>query len=80
MLVISESDLNGLVTEIATRARSLIDHNGRQVVVPTITDRQLRAAALSAMFIATGEVVWPADKPLDLAVENVPRGPLTINR
>jgi hypothetical protein len=66
MLVITGSSLNGLITEIASRAREVRDHNGDMVILPTLTSGQMRAAALTALFIATGEVVWPGDQSLDL--------------
>lgn len=66
MLVISASDLSGLIGEIAQRARSISDHNGDPVVLPTMSDVSLRAAALTALMTATGQVVWPGDQALDL--------------
>lgn len=66
MLIVSTPSLSGLIQDIASRAREVTDHNGDQVVLPTINDRQLRAAALVALSIATGEIIWPADQKIDV--------------
>jgi len=66
MLIISGSSLNGLVTEIASRLREIHDHNGEPVILPTIPPDQIRAAALSALFVGAGQVIWPGDVPINL--------------
>lgn len=80
MLVISADALTQLMQDIAFRAREVTDHNGKTVILPTMTDRQLRGAALSALFQATGQVVWPGDEKLDLRADPAPRGTLAIDR
>lgn len=80
MLVISAADLNGLIGEIAQRARAITDHNGDPVILPTLTDQQLRTAALTAITIAAGRTVWPADEAIDLRAKERQTGPLTIQR
>lgn len=66
MLVVSTPTLNTLIQDIASRAREITDHNGGTVILPTINEDALRSAALAALFIATGEVIWPADQKIDL--------------
>lgn len=80
MLVISGSDLNGLMTDIAVRARAVTDHNGKPVVMSTMPESQLRAAAQAALMIATGEMIWPADRNIDLRQDAEPRGAVNIQR
>lgn len=80
MLVISDANLTGLIGEIAQRARSITDHNGDAVILPTMTDQQLRTAAITAIAIAAGRTVWPADEPIDLRAKERQNGPLSIQR
>lgn len=78
MLVISAADMTGLVSDIATRARAITDHNGSKALFSTMDEQNLRTAALTALMIATGEIVWPADKPLNIQRNQRPTGPLNI--
>lgn len=77
MLIAASSVLTALEQDIASRARDVTDHNGKPVILPTISPAQLRSAAITALFIATGQVIWPADQKLDLRRERS-SGPLNI--
>ena len=78
MLVIQEADLHRLQSHIGSACRCLTDNTGRRVDVPTIDHRTLNVAAMIALQICAGEVVWDATKPLRLLRPKQPVGVVNI--
>lgn len=64
MIVISPQSLSDLMQSIVQTAMSGVDHHGQRQVLKTMDPAALRGAALAALTLATGDVVWPADKIL----------------
>lgn len=55
-----------LMTQIITATHGMVDELGEPVIMSTITEPQMRMAALVAVQIATGQTVWGGDKPVTL--------------
>lgn len=64
MLVADTKALLDLQAAIVAATHSITDERGGRVILSTINDRQLRSAALVAMQVALGEVVWPGDQKI----------------
>ena len=64
MLILDESSLLRLQSAIVEATHSLVDQDGQRVTLGTIDDRRLSSAALAAMLITVGQVVWPANEPI----------------
>lgn len=64
LLVVSEVGLRGLEGAIVLAAHAVSDTAGAAVILNTIDATALRSAALAALLIATGKVVWPGDERL----------------
>lgn len=75
MLIIKESALRGLQEAIIAATHSIVDQDGHPVTLGTVESQRLDAAALVALVTATGEVVWPANKPIDLPKPHPTPGP-----
>lgn len=66
MIVLPEITLKDLMANIVTAAHQLSDELGEAHPLSTITEPQLRQAAIVALQIATGESIWPGDRPIRL--------------
>lgn len=66
MIVISALALKDLMTKIVGTTHQLTDTAGNPQVMATITEPQLRQAALVALQIATGESIWPGDRKIQI--------------
>ena len=64
MIVASEITLKTLMAQIVEATHRLTNEIGDAHMNSTITEPQLRMAALTAMQIATGEPVWPGDRKI----------------
>lgn len=66
MIILPEYSMKQLMTQIVTATHSLQDELGDPVVMSTITEPQMRMAALIAIQIATGQTVWGGDRPVQI--------------
>jgi len=64
MLIVSPTALRNLMTALVNATHGMTDTAGERVVMSTIDDRALRAAALAGLMMTTGKVVWPGDEQL----------------
>lgn len=78
MLVIEKTALLMLQSAIVTAARSLRQTNGESALISTINDRALRQAALIAVQLTAGEVIWPGDEKLIIHQARRVEGPFEI--
>lgn len=63
-----------LMTAIVESVHGLSDDLGMPWMAPTISEPQLRMAALVALQMATGEPIWPGDKVIKIRRANVRHG------
>ena len=61
MIIVGEGDLRAIEEAIVNAAISGRDHHGYRVRLGTLDPGQLRAAALAALSVATGTVIWPEE-------------------
>jgi hypothetical protein len=81
MLVISAPALLQLQSAIVGSTHSLTKPDGSRALINTINDRALKQAALIAIQIAAGEVIWPGDETLTIDVPaQQAYGPFRIGR
>lgn len=66
LAVVSETQLRNVEHAIAQATHSFTDTTGDRLTVSTIDSKTLTTAALMALQIATGMVVWPADQTLKI--------------
>lgn len=66
MIVLPEVALREMMTQIVGASHSLTDTAGNQAMISTISEPQLRMAALVAMEIATGQTIWPGDRKIQI--------------
>ena len=78
MLVAKPAALRDLMQSIVNATHGLTDVVGEKQMISTIDERTLRAAALTALFIATGGVVWPGDEPLRIPAPKPAPGVLQV--
>lgn len=64
MIVIAPVAMKMLMTQIVEAAHMLSDELGEPHIVGTISEPQLRMAALVALQVATGEAIWPGDRKI----------------
>lgn len=64
MIVLPEVTLKDLMGHIVSAAHGLSDELGDSHPLSTIPEPQLRQAAIVALQIATGEAIWPGDRPI----------------
>ena len=81
MLVISASMLLQLQSAIVGATHGLTKADGTRAMINTINDKALKQAALIAVQIASGEVIWPGDETLVLDIPQQQQyGPFKIGR
>lgn len=81
MFVISAPALLQLQSAIVAATHGLTHPNGQRATINTINDRALKQAALLAIQIAAGEVIWPGDETLTIDVPTQQQyGPFRIGR
>ncbi len=66
MIVLTEYALKQLMTAIVNASHGLVDETGEAVISNTIGEPQLRMAALTSIMIATGNSIWPGDRPITI--------------
>lgn len=66
MNIVHPLDLSTLQAAIVAATHGITDAQGQRVMIGTIDDRRLATAALVAIQIALGDVVWPGDKKIVL--------------
>lgn len=64
LVVCPLASLRSVETAIAAASHGLTDTNGDKITTSTIDPQALKTAALLALQIATGHVMWPGDEPL----------------
>lgn len=64
LIVVSDSALRGVETEIVSAARNAASLRGDHVALPTIDPHLLRQAAILAVSIASGHTVWDGSETL----------------
>lgn len=74
MIVIPEFILTNLMGQIAQAKHELVDQDGASVMLGTIEAKQLRAAALVAIQVAVGDIVWPGDRKISRPRPKVSQG------
>lgn len=57
MLIVHETMLRHLISAVVASAHSLRDHNGDLPTLGTMSEQQLRTAAITALSIATGQTI-----------------------
>lgn len=81
MFVISAPALLQLQSAIVAATHGLTHPDGKRAQISTINDRTLKQAALIAIQIASGEVIWPGDETLTIDVPSQQQfGPFRIGR
>jgi hypothetical protein len=81
MFVVSAPALLNLQSAIVAATHGLTKPNGDRAMISTINDRALKQAALIAIQIASGEVIWPGDETLTIDVPTQQQyGPFRIGR
>lgn len=81
MLVISAPALLQLQSAIVAASHGLTRPEGGRAMISTINDRALKQAALIAIQIASGEVIWPGDETLTIDIPTQQQfGPFRIGR
>ena len=81
MLVISAPALLQLQSAIVAATHGLTSPDGKRASINTINDRTMRQAALLAIQICAGEVIWPGDETLVLDIPTQQQyGPFRIGR
>ena len=74
MIVVPTMTMRNLMTSIVEASHGLCDELGNMHVCATISESQLRMAALVALNIATGEVIWPQDRKVVIRRQKVQQG------
>lgn len=74
IIVLPEMTMRRLMTNIVEAVHGLGDDLGNVWVAPTISEAQLRQAAMVAVQIATGEPIWPGDRVIKIRRANVRHG------
>lgn len=74
MIVVPGMTMRALMTSIVEATHGLSDELGAMHIQPTISEAQLRMAALVALQIATGEHIWPGDKAIRIRRAKVRTG------
>lgn len=64
MLVLHSAALRQLEAAIISATHSLVTTGGDRAMISTIDSRSIKQAALIAVQIAAGEVIWPGDERL----------------
>ncbi len=81
MLVISAPALLQLQSAIVQATHALTKPDGARALISTINDRALKHAALIAIQLAAGEVIWPGDETLIIDMpQQQAYGPFRIGR
>lgn len=81
MFVISAPALSQLQAAIVASTHSLTKPDGTRALLSTIDPKALRQAALLAIQIAAGEVIWPGDETLVIDMPTQQSyGPFRIGR
>jgi len=81
MFVISAPALLQLQSAIVAATHGMTTPSGTRAQLSTINDRALKQAALIAIQIASGEVIWPGDETLTIDVPQQQHiGPFRIGR
>lgn len=76
MIALTPAALTGLMTHIVNTAHGCTDSAGEPLRLGTMSESQLRTAAITALMIATGEVVYPTD--LGPIKTRAPRAPVGV--
>lgn len=74
MIVVPATTLRHLMTQIVEAAHGLSDENGEPHILSTLDASQLRVAALTALVIATGQMIWPGDQTIKIKRPRVRQG------
>lgn len=74
MIVVPEMTLRLLMQHLVEATHGLGDHRGNVHRVGTIGAAELRMAALTALNIVTGEVVWPDDQKVKVPAPSINTG------
>jgi hypothetical protein len=74
MIVVPQITLKTLMTQIVEATHSLTDTVGEPRTMSTISEPQLRIAAIVALQIATGETLWPGDRTITIKRPRVRQG------
>lgn len=64
MIVLPSITLKTLMTQIVEATHTLCNEVGDQHTISTISEANLRMAAICALQIASGVEVWPGDKTI----------------
>jgi len=75
MLIIPAGALRIMQEAVVKAMHSIVDQNGQPVTIGTVEDARLNTAALTAVIIAAGNVVWPGDQQIDPPDRVRDRGP-----
>lgn len=73
MIVVSKGSLQGVASAITDALISAETSDGKQFIAPTLDHETLMRIALGAVTAASGDVVWPAGKEVEVHVEDRPR-------
>jgi hypothetical protein len=81
MYVISAPALSQLQSAIVASTHSLTKLDGARAQISTIDPRTLKQAALIAIQMASGEVIWPGDETLTIDMPATQSyGPIRVGR
>jgi hypothetical protein len=64
MIVLPEYALKTLMTQIVTARHAMTDAAGNPISLGTVDEKTMRMAALVAMQILVGELVFPGDRKI----------------
>lgn len=65
MLIVSTAALRNIQSAIVQATHGLVDQDQNPVMAGTLPSGALEIAALAALQVAMGQVVWPADKEIE---------------
>lgn len=74
MIVVPDMVLKNLMTNLVEATHGLADHRGNRHRVGTISEKELRMAALNALNQILGEVAWPSDQKIILPAPRINAG------
>jgi hypothetical protein len=80
MIVVPEITMKNLMTQIVEATHGLTDTAGTPQTMSTIDEPRLRMAAIVAIQVATGEVVWPGDRTIRLKQPRQSFGIIEVER
>jgi hypothetical protein len=78
MLVLSQGAMTELMRAVVECCISLTDTAGKRAALSTIPADRLKLAAITAVSIAVGEAVWPADQKIVIKRQTQIAGPFEI--